>query len=154
MEGYKTKDGRPLCRYCRKKLTEGKRLVRTVNVSKIGGTDLRNIYEPSGEYGRHGRGVFCTQTCAEEWAMLQITGRSVRRGKSHDPVERGRELRVTTLDPKSLRQAVEKVQREHRVNRGPDALAILEEITIQRPDALSVLEELDRDLVVVPRKAE
>jgi len=79
---YKTKDGRPLCRYCRKLLAEGRRVVDNVNVSSTG-TDMRYIYEPIGTYGRLGRSLFCTMTCAEEWASRRITGRSVPRGKSH-----------------------------------------------------------------------
>lgn len=80
---YKTKEGRPLCRYCLTRLTERKTYVGQENVSSTGGLDLRSIYEPAGTYGRGGNGLFCTMTCAEEWANRRLTGRSVPRGKSH-----------------------------------------------------------------------
>lgn len=81
---YKTKEGRPLCRYCRTLLAENKRCVGQVNASSTGGLALRDIYEPTGTYGRLGRDLFCTMTCAEEWASRRITGASAPRGKSHD----------------------------------------------------------------------
>ena len=87
MSKFKTEEGRPLCRYCLKLLAEDKHVVDVVNVSKTGGKDLRNVYAPSGTYGRNGRGLFCTMRCAEEWATRRLTGRSVPRGRSHDRAE-------------------------------------------------------------------
>ena len=80
---YKTKEGRPLCRYCLKLLTENKRHVGREHASTAGGEDWRDICEPAGTYGRNGDDLFCTMTCAEQWATRKLTGRSVPRGKSH-----------------------------------------------------------------------
>ena len=88
MSKFETKEGRPLCRYCLKLLDEGNRYVGQVNASSTGGTALRSIYEPTGTYGRLGRDLFCTMTCAEQWANRRLTGRSVPRGKSHDRGEK------------------------------------------------------------------
>ena len=84
---YKTKEGRPLCRYCLALLAECKRYVGHVNASSTGGLDFRDIYEPTGTYGRLGRDLFCTMTCAEPWASRRLTGRSTPRGRSHEAVD-------------------------------------------------------------------
>ena len=82
---YKTKEGTPLCRYCLKPLAQGRRNTgRREKVVFANGQIWRDIYEPSGTYGRLGRDLFCTMNCAEQWAYRQLTGFSVPRGKSHD----------------------------------------------------------------------
>jgi len=67
---YKTEEGRPLCRYCKKLLPPF--------------LPVERYPEYAGRYGRNGSNFFCTLSCTEEWAMRRLAGRSVPRGKSHE----------------------------------------------------------------------